>query len=345
MANIIVCADGTWNRPEEDIEKDYPTNVLKLARAIKPAQGEVKQHVFYDWGIGSYHSKVIAGSIGSGLHKNILDGYRYIVQNYAPNDKIYLFGFSRGAYTVRAICGLINNVGILKRPDANRIQSAWDIYKSTASKNSPRGAAALKFKSDYCHQSNKVHFVGVWDTVGALGVPFSFLGLLDAKDEFYDTKMGPNVSIARHALAIDEKRRDFAPTVWSTRPGVDLKQVWFSGVHSDIGGSYEPDKATGLCAADTPLRWMLDQAGDAGLKIEPHIRATLTDGKLADIHRSRRHIYRRNKPLHRELIIQDKPTRIHPSVKQRYEVDPKYRPPQLEALVESIGWDALDVGV
>ena len=345
MANIIVCADGTWNRPEEDIEKDYPTNVLKLARAIKPVHGEIKQHVFYDWGIGSYHSRVIAGAIGSGLHKNILDGYRYIVQNYAPNDKIYLFGFSRGAYTVRALCGLINNVGILKRPDAKRIQSAWDIYKSAAAKYSPHGAAALKFKTDYCHQSNKVHFVGVWDTVGALGVPFSFLGLLDAKDEFYDTKMGANVSIARHALAIDEKRQDFAPTVWSTRPGVDLKQVWFAGVHSDIGGSYEPDKDTGLSAADTPLRWMLDQARDAGLKIEPHIRAALTDGSLADIHKSRRHIYRRNKPLHRELIIKDKPTRIHPSVKQRYEADPRYRPPQLEALIDSVGWDALDVGI
>ena len=93
MTNIVICADGTWNRPEEDIGKDFPTNVLKLARAIKPAIDGSKQHVFYDWGLGSYHSKASAGATGRGIHKNILDGYRYIVQNYAPNDKIYLFGF------------------------------------------------------------------------------------------------------------------------------------------------------------------------------------------------------------------------------------------------------------
>lgn len=121
MAHIVVCADGTWNRPEEDIEKDFPTNVLKLARAITPAAENLKQHVFYDWGLGSYHDKVSAGATGRGIHKNILDGYRYIVQNYAEGDKIYLFGFSRGAYTVRALSGLINNCGILKRPDANLI--------------------------------------------------------------------------------------------------------------------------------------------------------------------------------------------------------------------------------
>ena len=146
MANIVICADGTWNRPEEDIAKDFPTNVLKLSRAIKPSSGTTKQHVFYDWGIGSYHNNVTAGATGRGIHKNILDGYRYIVQNYAPNDKIYLFGFSRGAYTVRALSGLINNCGILKRPDARLISEAWKIYKSTSAKNKPKGEAAKQFR-------------------------------------------------------------------------------------------------------------------------------------------------------------------------------------------------------
>jgi uncharacterized protein (DUF2235 family) len=127
MANIVICADGTWNRPEEDVEKDFPTNVLKLSRAIKPSANGVQQHVFYDWGLGSYHNSISAGATGRGIHKNILDGYRYIVQNFAPKDKIYLFGFSRGAYTVRALSGLINNCGILKRPGARRIADAWKI--------------------------------------------------------------------------------------------------------------------------------------------------------------------------------------------------------------------------
>jgi len=345
MANIVICADGTWNRPEEDIEKDFPTNVLRLARAIKPSANGVKQHVFYDWGLGSYHNSVSAGATGRGIHKNILDGYRYIVQNYAANDKIFLFGFSRGAYTVRALSGLINNCGVLKRPDARLISGAWKIYKSPLKKNKPAGEAARLFRNSHCHPSRKVHFVGVWDTVGALGIPFSFMGLFERHDEFYDTKMGSNVSIARHALAIDEKREDFAPTIWTPRPGVDLKQVWFAGVHTDIGGSYPPDKGTGRKSSDTPLAWMLDEAKSAGLKIEPHIRKSLTNGAKGKLHKSRNHVYRLKSPLNRPLIVSGKPTKIHPSVKSRYLADSKYRPPQLKKLVEKSGWENLDVGV
>ncbi|RLA46184.1 MAG: DUF2235 domain-containing protein [Gammaproteobacteria bacterium] len=345
MANIVICADGTWNRPEDDLEKDYPSNVLKLARAVKPSPPNLKQHVFYDWGVGSYYNVVGAGITGSGIQKNIVDAYRYIVQNYALNDKIYLFGFSRGAYTVRALCGLINNCGIVKRSDAKLIGKAWRMYKSAAAKNHPDGHSARDFRCDHCHNSRKVHFVGVWDTVGALGVPFSLMGLLDSKDEFYDTKMGANVSFARHALAIDEQRQDFEPTIWNSRTEVDLKQVWFAGVHSDIGGSYPPDSVTNAVVSDIALGWMLDQAKAVGLKIEPHTRQRLTDGTRAKLHKSRNHVYRFKRPLHRTLIDSEKPTRIHPSVKQRYLADNKYRPPKLKALVATIGWDAIDVGV
>jgi len=346
MANIVICADGTWNRPEEDIEKDFPTNVLKLARAIKPSSGALKQHVFYDWGLGSYHSNMSAGATGRGIHKNILDGYRYIVQNYTSGDKIYLFGFSRGAYTVRALCGLINNCGILKRPDANRIAEAWGIYKSGSNKDHPKGDTAKQFRSDHCHRSRNVHFVGVWDTVGALGIPFSLMGLFESKDEFYDTKMGSNVSFARHALAIDEQRQDFEPTIWESRSGVNLKQIWFAGVHADVGGSYPPDKVTGLIAADAPLKWMLDEAKKEGLKIEPHIDSALTDGIKAKTHKSRNHVYRFKNPLHRPLMIDDKPTKIHPSVKSRYLADSSYRPMRLiQLLDDNAGWNGLDVGV
>lgn len=344
MANIVVCADGTWNRPEEDIEKDFPTNVLKMARAIRPSTAALKQHVFYDWGLGSYHDRATAGATGRGIHKNILDGYRYIVQNYAEGDRIYLFGFSRGAYTVRALSGLINNCGILKRPQAALISNAWKIYKSPQKKNHPDGEAAVQFRNAHAHPSKAVHFIGVWDTVGALGVPFSLMGLFERHDEFYDTKMGPNVAFARHALAIDEQREDFEPTVWSSRPGVDLKQVWFAGVHADIGGSYPPDKDSGIRASDTPLAWMLDEAEAQGLVLEAHLRSALTESTAARIHWSRNHVYRLKSPLHRPLLIDNKATRIHPSVQARYEADASYRPPQLRQLVENSGWAALDVG-
>jgi len=344
MAHIVICADGTWNRPEEDIEKDVPTNVLKLARAIAPSGEGLKQHVFYDWGLGSYHNSLSAGITGQGIHKNVLDGYRYIVQNYAPGDKIYLFGFSRGAYTVRALSGLINNCGIVTRPDAPLIAQAWRMYKNPQAKNHPNGDAARAFRERHAHPSRAVHFVGVWDTVGALGVPFSLMGLFDSDDEFYDTKMGSNVSVARHALAIDEQRVDFEPTIWTPRPGVDLKQVWFAGVHADVGGAYPPDKKTGIRASDTPLAWMIDQAAAAGLRIESHIKESLTDGIRGKLHKSRKRVYRLKRPAHRELMVEGKPTQIHPSVKARYLADDHYRPVRLKKLVDEFGWDQLDVG-
>ncbi|MDP5069372.1 MAG: DUF2235 domain-containing protein, partial [Congregibacter sp.] len=331
MANIVICADGTWNRPEEDLDTDQASNVLKLARAIAPHSRGVNQHVFYDWGLGSYHSAIGAGVTGQGIHKNILDGYRYIVQNYAPGDSIYLFGFSRGAYTVRALSGLINNCGIVKRPDAKLIQKAWCIYKSASAKNHPDGKDAREFRTNHSHASRKIALVGVWDTVGALGIPFSLLGLLDQKDEFYNTKMGPNVEVARHALAIDERREDFAPTLWTPRKETDLKQVWFSGVHGDVGGSYGADKQSGTLVSDIALKWMLNEARLAGLKLEAHIHAALTDGATAAINRSRRHIYRFSRPLIRPLTVKDRPTKIHSSVKARYLGDSQYRPPNLMA--------------
>jgi uncharacterized protein (DUF2235 family) len=239
---------------------------------------------------------------------------------------------------------LINNCGILRRPDARRIAEAWKIYKSPLAKHHPSGEDALAFRQHHAHVSREVHFVGVWDTVGALGIPFSLMGLLDAHDEFYDTKMGANVKIARHALAIDEQRQDFEPTVWTSREGVDLKQVWFAGVHSDVGGSYPPDSGSGLRSADIPLRWMLDQARAAGLRVEPHILVGLDAQGLGTLHRSRRHVFRLRSPLHRPLIVPGKPTLIHPSVQARYLADTGYRPPQLQKLVDEVGWEGLALG-
>ena len=169
---IVICADGTWNRTEKDLVKDFPTNILKLARAIKPVDTEdVPQQVFYDRGVGSYYDPVVGSATGKGLHKNIMDDYRYIVQNYAPGDEIYLFGFSRGAYTVRCLCGLINNCGILKRPNAALIQRAFDHYKKPSKAYAPRGEKSVSFRKQYAHPSREVNFVGVWDTVGAMGIP------------------------------------------------------------------------------------------------------------------------------------------------------------------------------
>lgn len=343
MKRIVICSDGTWNRPEYDLSKDFPTNVLKLARSIKPvASGKINQQVFYDWGIGSYHDQVVAGSTGKGLHKNILDDYRYIVQNYSPGDELFFFGFSRGAYTIRCLCGLINNCGILKRPDAALIQAAFDHYKKPGGLYAPEGQKSIEFRNKYSHKSRQIKFVGVWDTVGAMGIPLSFLGLFNDKDEFYDTRIGRNVSIARHAMAIDEHRSDFTPTVWIPQTNTDIKQVWFSGAHSNIGGSYKPDK-DGSLLSDIPLDWMLTEAKKAGLNLESHIVKTLKPNPMATLHNSRRSFYRVKKKFYRALDHEGLnyhklEVLIHQSVKERWENNAEYRPQNLQKYLNNYGW-------
>lgn len=335
---IVVCADGTWNRPEEDIETDTPTNVLRMARAIRPFDDDGQpQQVFYDWGVGSYYGKVSGGITGSGIHKNITDAYRYIIQNYEPGAEIFLFGFSRGAYTIRSLCGLINNCGILKRPDAALIEQAFDHYKKVSAKWAPKGKAAVRFREQHAHASREIRFAGAWDTVGALGIPFSLLGLFDRTDEFYDTKLGSNVRIARHALAIDERREDFEPTLWEPRAGLDLEQVWFAGVHGDIGGGYQPDKQ-GRTTSDFALEWMMGEATNAGLSLEAHLPDSLNASVQAPVHRSVRHIYRFRGTEPRPLERPGRPTGIHRSVKARWEADPEYRPENLRDYLDVHGW-------
>jgi uncharacterized protein (DUF2235 family) len=333
---IVVCADGTWNRPEEDLERDFPTNVLKLARAIKPIGADgVPQQVFYDWGIGSYHEKVVAGATGRGLHKNVMDDYRYIVQNYKPGDDIYLFGFSRGAYTIRSLTGMINNCGILKRPNAQLIQQAFELYKRRGAVNSPDGKNSVAFRKAHSYQSRRIKFVGVWDTVGAMGIPISFLGFFDDRDEFYDGKLGRNVEIARHALAIDEHRKDFVPTIWVKRPTIDIKQVWFAGAHSNVGGSYQPD-ADGALASDTPFAWMIREATE--LTVEPFLKQRLKESITASLHNSRRAFYRIRKTFYRDIDHEEGDILIHESVKKRWDaLGDDYRPKNLVKYLDEIG--------
>lgn len=335
---IVICADGTWNRPEEDVEADTPTNVLRMARAIQPFDDDGRpQQVFYDWGVGSYYAALKGGVTGRGIHKNIKDAYRYIVQNYEPGAEIFLFGFSRGAYTIRSLCGLINNCGILKRPDAALIEQAFANYKKVSDKWAPKGEAAQRFRERHAHPSRGIRFAGAWDTVGALGIPFSLLGLFDRTDEFYDTKLGPNVRIARHALAIDERREDFEPTLWQPREGLDLEQIWFAGVHGDIGGGYESDEK-GRLTSDFPLTWMMDEARAAGLALEAHLPESLRPSIKAPVHRSVRHIYRFRGKAARPLEVAARATRFHHSVKKRWETDRDYRPENLRKYVDRHGW-------
>ena len=344
MKRIVICADGTWNRPEKDLTKDFPTNVLKLARAIMPvAEDGVAQQVFYDWGVGSYYNSVVGGATGEGVQKNIKDDYRYIVQNYNEGDELYFFGFSRGSYTIRSLCGLINNIGILTRDKAHLIEQAFEHYKNEDKNYLPKSELSQQFITEHCHVNNTIKFVGVWDTVGAMGIPISFLGLFDDKDEFYDTKMGSNITIARHALALDEHRKDFTPTIWQPRTSVDIKQVWFCGAHSNVGGSYAPDDDNGLLS-DISLQWMIKEATTHELSVESHLSERLQPKATATITESRKSFYRVKRKTYRQLKLTDPlfQLTLHQSVKERYQTDKSYRPKNLVIEIQANGWPELE---
>ena len=243
MKRIIICSDGTWNRPERiGHEEDNPTNVLKFARGIASKDSkDVKQIVFYDWGIGSYHDSATAGAFGAGLEKNVMDAYRFLVHNYDAGDEIFLFGFSRGAYTVRSLCGLINNSGVLQSSKGYLVEEAFVKYKNKDIE--PNGTEMLEWrKENSIEDKTKINFVGVWDTVGAMGLPISVFGLIKDKHLFYDNKLGSNIETARHALSLDEQRKDFKPTIWEPKQGVDIQQVWFAGVHADVVHKRHPGR-------------------------------------------------------------------------------------------------------
>lgn len=330
MKRIVICSDGTWNSPETDT----PTHVLRLARGIAPADTEgTRQVVFYDWGIGSDGDRLRGGITGSGIDKNILDCYRFLVHNYDPGDQLFFFGFSRGAYTVRSLAGLICNCGLIRREHADRIPAAYKLYRRRGPKSAPHGKQARQFRADYAvANATRIEFVGVWDTVGALGIPAPFLGTLGAANYlFHDTSPSRIIRHARHAVSIDENRQDFAPALWTVKPGLDLQQVWFAGVHTDVGGGYA-DRALG----DWAGKWLVDEGRRLGLACEQHFLDALAPDHQGKQHNEYNGFYR---ALRRSMVRNVEPV-LHVSVKQRWE-DPQtgYRSPALRKLLDAIDGD------
>lgn len=267
MKRLVVCCDGTWNKPDSQTV----TNVEKLARTVQSdpgATGGTYQLVYYVSGVGagSYEAdRLLGGAFGFGLFHNVIACYRFLAQNYEPGDEIFIIGFSRGAYTARSVAGMVARVGLLTKVAlvGEKLPEAVRLYQRTDPPAGAFGASIEEFRHDHCHAA-PVAFLGVFDTVGALGVP----GLNKLTPQFHDVQLSDQVLRARHALAIDETRLKFAPAFWEAPddpPGAPtedarVKQVWFEGAHSDVGGGY-PE--TGL--SDTSLLWMAREAHAAGL--------------------------------------------------------------------------------
>ncbi|MGI9271554.1 MAG: DUF2235 domain-containing protein [Woeseiaceae bacterium] len=335
MKRIAVFADGTWNSPE----KGRATNVLRMARAIKPEVSGGKQIAFYDWGVGTDRKKLSGGLTGAGIDKNIMDCYRFLVHNFDDGDQLFFFGFSRGAYTARSLAGFVRNCGLLKREHANKIPEAFKFYRKRSKASGPNAAAAIKFRSDYAIADiTPIEFVGAWDTVGALGIPVPFWGTLNEREFlFHDTEPSKIVQHARHAVSIDENREDFAPVLWSDKPSVDIQQVWFAGVHSDVGGGYK-ERGLGDCA----IEWMLTEANKLGLQFESHFLDSVMPDPTDRRHNERKGIY-----LARGELVRNIQGPVHRTVKQRWDADNNYRKKSkaLKKLLSSVGdnWDNITI--
>lgn len=257
---IIFCADGTWDSPQND------TNVYALFKAIPISSGQI---AFYDDGVGSDGTplqKLAGGALGDGLFQKIKDGYTKIAHVYEQDDEIFIFGFSRGAYTARCLAGMIADCGLPTASfDDNMVATAFQAYRDRNQR-----AAWLASLGQYNLYNARIKMVGVWDTVGSLGIPALFGGIDPLVYGFLDTNLHPDVLNAYQALAVNERRQEFPPTLWTPPnqpvPGQVLQQVWFAGVHCDVGGGY-PE--TGL--ADTAFSWMLARATALGLQIAPGV--------------------------------------------------------------------------
>jgi len=298
--NIVICCDGTGNQIESRL-----SNVLKLFRIL---QKNDQQLIYYSPGVGTVGDfdtwqliklrvrEFLGLATGYGLDENVLDAYRFLCTHYEEGDAIWLFGFSRGAYTVRVLAAFVYVIGLLKPNQLNLADYAFTAYKK-ASHDSHKGKriadedalkaaaseteiskglpAAWQFRTIAGGRPVTIKFVGVWDTVASVIVPRSDRFLLDLQRLRF-TRTDPCVEIFRQAIAIDERRRMFRLNKW-TEPQTfksnpfnaknwkpqDIRQVWFAGVHSDIGGGY-PETESGL--SKFPLLWIINQAKAAGLK-------------------------------------------------------------------------------
>ncbi len=333
---IVIACDGTWNRPDQLHGGEVtPSNVTKLALAIADDDGGTEQRVFYERGVGTGGAvdRIGGGAVGIGLSDNILAPYRFLAQHYVPGDDLYLFGFSRGAFTARSLAGLIGNCGILRPEHLGAVGDAFALYRSRAKSTRPNSNEARLFRRTYAYREQPresrhrfvedrtpIRFLGVWDTVGALGIPIPapvpkpVRKYLSRRWSFHDVQLGSHVWHAAHAMAVDERRRPFEPTPFERQADAPsaqtIEQVWFAGVHSDVGGGY-PDPRL----ADIALLWMVEQAMAHGLAFKSEwFRRTASPDKdrresgedvrpdaLGEKHDSMSLLYRAMKPLDRRL--------------------------------------------
>lgn len=338
MRQLVVCCDGTWNTPDqEENGVPVPTNVVRLYNSLAEQDGQGNPQLsYYHPGVGtegSWWEKVKGGSVGDGLDKNILSAWCWLCRHFQEGDRLFLFGFSRGAYTARSLSGLLLACGL---PDVRKLDEAdqWSkleaVFQSGYRKPKDKegkwlqGLSFLKSPADL-----RVDFLGVWDTVGALGIPdnLTILNLLDNRQDyaFHNTQLSERVLQARHAVALDEVRASFSPTLWTnvdTHAGA--KQVWFPGVHCDVGGGYGQ---TGL--SDGALAWMIAEAQAKGLAFRPGMVKQIKPDFQDVLHDSCNGVFKllRTQPRSVPSLESQDAEALHSSVRQRMTDPPIFQAP------------------
>ncbi len=317
MKRIAIFCDGTWNR----LSAPNATHVARLSRAVTPSAVDgATQLVYYQQGVGSGRGtnrlarkmdKWLGGLLGWGLDDNIIEAYRNLIFWYEPGDEIFIFGFSRGAYTARSLAGLIRTAGIPPRTHLEHLQTAVDLYRARGDDTHPDGEKVRDFRKSFSpltatsqedldwRQSQgdtdsfflQLAYMGVWDTVGALGLPGVFgqlSKLVNQKYAFHDAALSRSVRSARHAVAIDERRRLYPPSLWDNLDdlnGADVtgdertyQQKWFPGVHSVVGGSGVVPKLSAFTAD-----WIVEGARDLLLEFDRDMLQQIIKGQDAAI--------------------------------------------------------------
>ncbi len=347
---LVLLFDGTWNKPESN------TNVERLRQLIAAQDADGNPQLLnYIAGVGvsAGLSHVLGGAFGYGLSGHVRDGYRWLCETWQPGDQLYLFGFSRGAYTARSLGGMIRKCGLLRRGAdgkvaAAEIVAAYAFYRDGATK--PGDPAAVEWRARRAIEI-AIHFIGVWDTVGALGIPdtASWFPFARARYQFHDTELSKIVRYAYQALALDEHRADFAPTVWTRNPDtlkpgesltakkpeqVEIEQRWFIGAHGDVGGGYLRDGAGRRPdpLPELPLAWLQRKAIAAGLGCSAQV-VPAADANTGVPRNSYAEfmggLYRLFKPPFDRTFGTGVNEKVDDSVWQRWLADPGYRSPTL----------------
>ncbi|MFA5632269.1 MAG: DUF2235 domain-containing protein [Porticoccaceae bacterium] len=300
MKRLVVCSDGLWNRTETSAN----SNIALLANAISPdAAGGVVQ--------------VTLADMLYGRDESVCALYQALAANYAPGDQIWLFGFSRGAYVVRSLAGMIRNVGLLGKHCSGKLAEAWHIYRTRWGADAHN---AVKFRDGYCHQPT-IKFLGAWETVGDNGIP-------GAADGFHDRRLSNCVENAYHALAIDEASQGLAPCLWRT--GAErsrTEQCWFSGTHRDMGGMGQ-----NMAFANASLAWMAERATSLGLELDRGFLSAAMAARTGNgIHDNEYRNGRARRNAGRRTIgVTNQDETVHPSAEQLYLRNPGYRPANLK---------------